>query len=107
MCTHTHTQQATVRMAAVSCAATRLAHSVYTSRRFRNYTTSATSPQIPVSEVMPPYEKLASNLARFRANNPSGKGPLSLAEKILYAHLENPLQEMVPGETYLKLMPGK
>ena len=27
----------------------------------------------------------------FRANNPSGKGPFSLAEKILYAHLENPL----------------
>ena len=43
----------------------------------------------------------------FRANNPSGKGPLSLAEKILYAHLENPLQEVVPGKTYRKIMPGK
>ena len=41
-------------MAAVSCAATRLAHSVYTSRQSRNHTASATSPQIPVSEVICP-----------------------------------------------------
>ncbi|XP_048575297.1 aconitate hydratase, mitochondrial-like isoform X1 [Nematostella vectensis] len=52
-----------------------------------------------------PYEKLDSNLkiVRNRLNR-----PLSLAEKIVYSHLDDPHnQEIKRGESYLKLRPDR
>ena len=51
-----------------------------------------------------PYEKLAVNLEKYRKSSP---GKLTLAEKILYAHLDNPTQKIVRGKTYLNLRPDR
>lgn len=59
-------------------------------------------------EICPPYSKLVQNLAQVRRVLGSGYG-LTLAEKILYSHLDNPeealasLNGRVRGEAYLKL----
>ena len=62
----------------MSCAATRLAHSVYTSRQFtsmrlpmRKYS-SATSPQIPVCEVMPPVYTHSNHPPRSHTHTRTG-----------------------------------
>lgn len=52
-----------------------------------------------------PYEKLQSNLKviRSRLNR-----PLTLSEKILYSHLDDPKnQDIQRGESYLKLLPDR
>lgn len=52
-----------------------------------------------------PYEKLQSNLkvVRSRLNR-----PLTLSEKILYSHLDDPKnQDIQRGESYLKLRPDR
>jgi len=52
-----------------------------------------------------PYEKLVSNLSvvKSRLNR-----PLTLSEKILYSHLDDPAgQEIVRGESYLRLRPDR
>lgn len=56
--------------------------------------------------ITPPYTKLNEKLSTVRRI--LDNRPLTLAEKIVYAHLTNP-EETVPvrGETYLKLSPGK
>ncbi|RIA86089.1 aconitate hydratase [Glomus cerebriforme] len=57
--------------------------------------------------ITPPYTKLTQNLA-FVQQKVLKCRPLSLAEKILYAHLCNPHEYdggIVKGETYLKLKP--
>ena len=53
------------------------------------------------------YSKLIKNLDSS-IKNVLLKNKLTLAEKILYAHTDNPL-ESIPtrGSTYLKLRPGK
>lgn len=51
-----------------------------------------------------PYEKLAVTLEKYRKSSP---GKLTLAEKILYAHLDNPNQQVVRGKTYLNLRPDR
>lgn len=51
-----------------------------------------------------PYEKTKSTLEQVRKNL---RRPLTLAEKILYGHLDNPNQEIVPGKSYLKLRPDR
>nr|QIE05298.1 mitochondrial aconitase ACO2 [Halisarca dujardinii]QIZ30872.1 aconitase [Halisarca dujardinii] len=51
------------------------------------------------------YDKLEANLkvVREKLNR-----PLTLSEKVLYSHLDNPLkQEIVRGESYLKLRPDR
>jgi hypothetical protein len=60
-------------------------------------------PSIDIKTLIPPYERLASTLAAFRKAKPRSMG---VAEKILYGHLEDPHQEVVPGKSYLKLKPG-
>ena len=59
----------------------------------------------PTSKL--PYDKLASKLQTVRQAR--GNQPLSLAEKIIYSHLDNPqdAKEVVRGKSYLKLRPGK
>lgn len=52
-----------------------------------------------------PYEKLQQNLkaVRSRLNR-----PLTLSEKILYSHLDEPnSQDIKRGESYLKLRPDR
>lgn len=61
-------------------------------------------PQPPSMTVVPPYEKLMKNLEIVRKNL---NRPLTMAEKYIYSHLEDPNQIPVRGETYLKLKPGK
>jgi len=51
-----------------------------------------------------PYEKLDKNLSIVRQKITK---PLTLAEKIVYSHLADPTQEVVPGKTYLKLYPDR
>lgn len=64
--------------------------------------------QVPMSNLDKeplPYEKLQSNLkiVRSRLNR-----PLTLSEKILYSHLDDPKnQDIQRGESYLKLRPDR
>jgi len=51
-----------------------------------------------------PYAKNKETLEKVRKNL---RRPLTLAEKILYGHLDNPNQEVVPGKSYLKLRPDR
>eukprot|EP01089_Gocevia_fonbrunei_P019757 TRINITY_DN7098_c0_g1_i2.p1 TRINITY_DN7098_c0_g1~~TRINITY_DN7098_c0_g1_i2.p1 ORF type:complete len:497 (+),score=140.14 TRINITY_DN7098_c0_g1_i2:71-1492(+) len=51
-----------------------------------------------------PYEKLDKNLSIVRKTVTK---PLTLAEKIVYSHLADPTTEVVPGKTYLRLMPDR
>ncbi|KAJ3262591.1 aconitate hydratase [Boothiomyces macroporosus] len=54
---------------------------------------------------IPNYNSLINNLNHVW--KPIGKKPLTLAEKILYAHLDSPLESQpTRGTTYLKLNPG-
>ena len=56
------------------------------------------------SSVMP-YEKLVANLEVVRARLAR---PLTLSEKILYSHLDEPdSQDIVRGESYLRLRPDR
>ncbi len=51
------------------------------------------------------YEKMVENLAIIRRRLDR---PLSLAEKVLLSHLDDPEgQEIVPGETYIRVRPGR
>jgi aconitate hydratase len=66
----------------------------------------------PLSVLDPPgsptiegvYKKMAANISAARKN--LGR-PLTLSEKILYGHLDDPNQIPVRGETYLKLRPDR
>lgn len=66
-----------------------------------------------INKKIPPYQKLSSNLELI--NKITGNEPLTLAEKILYSHLNNveetfaktnKVQEL-RGNEYLKLMPDR
>lgn len=51
------------------------------------------------------YEKIEKNLYTVRKNN--GNKPLTLAEKIIYGHLDDASTKSKRGETYLKLRPDR
>ena len=52
-----------------------------------------------------PYEKLVKNLEVVKARLAR---PLTLSEKILYSHLDEPdTQDIVRGESYLRLRPDR
>lgn len=72
-------------------------------------TSSALYGQVPLSkfdnDVYLPYDKLAGNLdvVKKRLNR-----PLTLSEKILYSHLDNPKeQDIQRGTSYLRLRPDR
>ena len=73
------------------------------SSAFRSFTT-------PISNFEPdsqlPYDKLINNLKIVRNEL---KRPLTLAEKIVYSHLEQPeiASTITRGESYLKLNPDR
>ncbi|CAG8755146.1 27945_t:CDS:2, partial [Racocetra persica] len=60
------------------------------------------------SKITPNYAKLIENLSIVRKRI-VGDQPLTLAEKILYAHIWDPkeIDSIVKGETYLKLKPDR
>ncbi|KAL6073826.1 aconitate hydratase [Balamuthia mandrillaris] len=51
-----------------------------------------------------PYASMVQTLKSVRKNL---NRPMTLAEKILYAHLDDPAQEIKPGKSYLKLRPDR
>jgi aconitate hydratase len=65
---------------------------------------------VPMSNLEPhtemPYAKMAAKLDVVRQHK---KGPLTLAEKIIYSHLDDPndAKDIVRGESYLKLRPDR
>lgn len=66
-------------------------------------------PEKDCSTITPPYERLIENLGRVR--NILGDRPLTLAEKILYSHIEDPERTLagkreIRGE-YLQLRPQR
>lgn len=72
-------------------------------------TSSALYGKVPLSkfdsDTYLPYEKLSSNLdvVKKRLNR-----PLTLSEKILYSHLDNPNeQDIERGTSYLRLRPDR
>jgi len=52
------------------------------------------------------YEKMTSNLENWKRKQSHTK-PLTLAEKVLYSHLDSPDQSVVRGQTYIKLRPDR
>eukprot|EP01116_Phalansterium_solitarium_P013607 TRINITY_DN30_c3_g1_i1.p1 TRINITY_DN30_c3_g1~~TRINITY_DN30_c3_g1_i1.p1 ORF type:complete len:781 (-),score=304.15 TRINITY_DN30_c3_g1_i1:491-2833(-) len=52
------------------------------------------------------YGKIFSNLEKWKKATNHTK-PLTLAEKILYAHLDDPATQITRGKTYLKLRPDR
>ncbi|XP_018495378.1 probable aconitate hydratase, mitochondrial [Galendromus occidentalis] len=70
---------------------------------------AASSKQVPLSNLEKdkylPYDKLSANIdvVKKRLNR-----PLTLSEKVLYSHLDQPAsEEVVRGESYLKLRPDR
>ena len=55
---------------------------------------------------MPPYSKLVERLAQVRRVL-SDRRRLTLAEKILYAHQESPIPDLIRGKSNLKLKPDR
>jgi hypothetical protein len=77
----------------------------------RTFATASTLPVKDCTTVTPPYPRLLETLDRVRNVLPKGT-KLTLAEKILYAHLRNPEESLggggkVRGERYLKLRPDR
>lgn len=74
---------------------------------------TACKPAVPLSVLDPAgsptieqtYEKIEKNLFTVRKN--TNNKPLTLAEKIIYGHLDDANQKAVRGETYLKLRPDR
>jgi len=69
----------------------------------QNYAT-ATPLSLFETDVPLPYERNKETLAKVKKNL---RRPLTLAEKILYGHLDDPTQDVVPGKSYLKLRPDR
>ena len=53
------------------------------------------------------YGTLEKNLNAWKNNTNNTKTQLTLAEKILYAHLDDPSTKITRGETYLKVRPDR
>ncbi|KAK4689647.1 homoaconitase, partial [Tremellales sp. Uapishka_1] len=77
----------------------------------RAFATHSALPVKDCSSITPPYPRLLKTLDQVRNVLPKGT-KLTLAEKILYAHLRNPEESLggggkVRGERYLKLRPDR
>lgn len=79
-------------------------------------THAALTPQKDCTTLTPPYEALIKKLDLIKKDF-LGNRPLSLAEKILFAHLHDPAQSLsglgsdgsgrIRGERYLQLSPAR
>lgn len=77
----------------------------------RGLATYASLPVKDCSSITPPYPRLLQTLNDVRNVLPKDR-KLTLAEKILYAHLRNPEESLggggqIRGERYLKLRPDR
>uniref|UniRef100_A0A5S6QLB6 Aconitate hydratase, mitochondrial n=1 Tax=Trichuris muris TaxID=70415 RepID=A0A5S6QLB6_TRIMR len=77
--------------------------------RFVHLTTASLMDPVPMSRFEPhtslPYEKLMQRLEIVRQKI---KRPMTLSEKILYSHLDDPsIDSIVRGSTYLQLRPDR
>lgn len=80
----------------------------------RSLATHVTTPEKDCRTLTPPYPTLLKRLQHLQANFLGGR-PLSLAEKILYSHLDDPEKAFsglgangrVRGERYLQLKPAR
>ena len=80
-------------------------------RFLRSLATQTSLPQKDCTSITPPYPRLLKTLKEVRNVLPRGT-KLTLAEKILYAHLRNPEESLggegkIRGERYLKLRPDR
>ncbi|KAF2799038.1 mitochondrial aconitate hydratase-like protein [Melanomma pulvis-pyrius CBS 109.77] len=84
-------------------------------RRFLATAHSAPSPQVDLASRTPPYRKLATKLEQVRRILGASR-QLTLAEKILYSHLDNPEESLlsntnngkdIRGNANLKLKPDR
>jgi len=97
-----------VRIIGVSSTKGLLSMSTKSQLRLLHSSRICAAKQVPMSNLDKeplPYEKLNSNLqiVRSRLNR-----PLTLSEKILYSHLDDPKnQDIKRGESYLKLRPDR
>lgn len=78
-------------------------------RSSRSLATATSLPSKDCSTITPPYESLLVKLQDVRNML---KRPLTLAEKILYSHLDNPQKSLtgngaIRGEAYLQLKPQR
>ena len=79
-------------------------------RRYLSASAPLASAQTPLSihepDTVLPYATLAKKLATVKKYK---KGPLTLAEKIIYGHLDNPddASDIKRGVSYLKLRPDR
>lgn len=96
-------------MSLVSRAATRRS-TLSCASRWRTLATHAAAPAKNYPSITPPYDHLLANLALSRKvlNNRA----MTLAEKIVYSHLDNVEEGLaggdpVRGEKYLKLRPDR
>jgi aconitate hydratase len=76
------------------------------SRRFRLQHFGARHFSSSSNNVVPPYEKLISNLHRVRQHVAPDR-PLTLAEKIIMAHIHGPISSIPRGTSYIKLTPDR
>lgn len=80
-------------------------------RLTRGFATPSSLPDKDCTSITPPYPHLLKTLEQVRQVLPKGS-KLTLAEKILYAHLRNPEESLggggkIRGERYLKLRPDR
>ncbi len=75
---------------------------VWPTRRFATATPIA--PLEPNTSLNAAYANFERRLALYRAHD---KRPLTLAEKVLFAHLDDPSTKVVRGSTYLNLRPDR
>ena len=79
-------------------------------RRFASSSSSSSFSKIPLSvhekDKYLPYEQIAARLKVVRQHR---KGPLTLAEKIVYGHLDEPADagSVVRGKSYIRLRPDR
>jgi homoaconitase len=75
----------------------------------RSLATGTSLPQKDCSTITPPYDSL---LAKLQVVREIIKRPLTLTEKILYSHLDDPHKSLagkaaIRGEAYLQLKPQR
>jgi aconitate hydratase len=80
------------------------ARSVYLCTPRRSYGTSAPALSVLEPEKKLDYSKIQKRLDEFRKHH---NKPLTLSEKILYGHLDDPTTKIERGKTYLKLRPDR
>jgi len=86
----------------IGVAAQKTAQQVVSTRGFAN-----TAKFSKFDEKTIDYEKIGANLEKYKKSQKKAAGPLTVTEKILYGHLDEPTTQVTRGVTYLKLRPDR